>query len=131
MIRNLTQCNRCISAGGGDCTTCEPEQSGIGGAINHQHDCYKKPQSVRSQRSFQEQMQTLYQNIDNMVYAAEYACNKDCEKNQWQCSGFECAFRLGEPNEPTHRNWCKLISIREIIGDHFPQHDIKEVELSN
>jgi hypothetical protein len=38
-----------------------------------------REQSVRSQRSFQEHMATLYQNIDNLVYAAETANHYEAE----------------------------------------------------
>ena len=72
-----------------------------------------KPQSIRSQRSFTEHMKTLYQNIDTMVYASEIACKRECK---------DCPFAIW--------NGCKITEIRAIIGDHFPQGDIKEVELS-
>jgi hypothetical protein len=106
-IIESTQCNHCISMGGGDCATCKPEP--------------EKPQSVRSQRSFQEQMKTLYQNIDTLVYAGEEACagahaNKECPL------GSECPFH--KAHQSRFPFGCALIGLRQSIGDHFPQSDI-------
>ena len=80
-----------------------------------------KPQSVRSQRSFQEHMKTIYQNIDTLVYAGEVACHN--EKGYTNCYG--CAFYRGCI---VGSNKCD--KLRDIIGEHFPQSDIKEVELT-
>lgn len=82
-----------------------------------------KPQSVRSQRSFTEHMKTLYQNIDTMVYASEIACANTADARDLCCDG--CTF-VGKK----HPNLCIVMGIRSLIGDHFPQGDIKEVELS-
>ena len=89
-----------------------------------------KPQSVRSQRSFHEHMKTLYQTIDTLVYAGMIACAKECAANQWECKGYDCPFRKGNRDEPTPPDWCKLKSLRSILGEHFQQSDIKEVELT-
>ena len=83
-----------------------------------------KPQSVRSQRSFAEHMKTLYQNIDTMVYAAEIACvnsEAKCIKPE-----SDCPFIFNSLGGIT----CSRYYIRQWVGDHFPQGDIKEVELS-
>lgn len=92
-----------------------------------------KPQSVRSQRSFLEQMQTLYQNIDTLVYAAEQACPYSKQMVESRSLGMN-TFGVYKPCECPFLgkfNFCSLPSLRSTIGDHFPQHDIKEVELSN
>ena len=86
-----------------------------------------KPQSVRSQRSFAEHMKTLYQNIDTMVYAGEVACNYITDDGKCNAPTMELAC-------PFLQTWradrgCKLPVFRMQLGDHFPQGDIKEVEL--
>jgi hypothetical protein len=87
-----------------------------------------KPQSVRSQRSFTEHMQTLYQNIDTLVYAAEVACGKE-GGSEYRCVGMTCPFRVSHSGVGFYKS-CKLEHMRIILGEHFPQHDIKTVELS-
>lgn len=92
-----------------------------------------KPLSVRSQRSFQEHMKTLYQGIDNQLYAAEQSCqyskelfeshtlgNRSFKVNDY-CKG--CDFK-------GHFNLCSLFALRVIVGNHFVQSDIKETELT-
>ena len=87
-----------------------------------------KPQSVRSQRSFQEHMKTLYQNIDTLVYAVEITCpyykqmvaQRYLELREFfitpnDCVG--CEFRK-------KFDYCGLYEIRSTLGDHFPQSDI-------
>jgi predicted ArsR family transcriptional regulator len=83
-----------------------------------------KSQSVRSQRSFQEHMKTLYQNIDTLVYAAELACRND---NPCVCNT-NCPMRM-EGSDGERYN-CKIGELRNIIGEHFIQSDIESVELS-
>lgn len=80
---------------------------------------FKPTQSVRSQRSFQEHMKTLYQNIYTLVYAGEVACRMHTTPTH-SCDG--CPF------DKWHG--CKLKELRDIVGDHFPQSDIETVELS-
>ena len=87
-----------------------------------------KPQSVRSQRSFQEHMKTLYQNIDTLVYAGEVACH-NAHGDEFRCPiGSECPFH--KAHHPAYPYGCALVGLRECIGEHFPQSDIKEVELT-
>ena len=92
----------------------------------------EKPQSVRSQRSFAEHMKTLYQGIDTMVYAGEVACANTADARDLCCD--ECPFKNKHfydsvpPEHDTHP--CIVMGIRSLMGDHFPQGDIKEVELS-
>ena len=98
--------------------------------INHKfsddHGGVIKPQSVRSQRSFTEHMATLYQNIDTLVYAAEVAC-KDNSDGPYHCPlGKKCAFK----NPTDHMFSCRIDSMRMVIGDHFPQGDIKELDVT-
>jgi len=84
-----------------------------------------KPQPIRSQRPFQEHMQTLYQNIDNMTYAAEVSCNVShdmgciCKRKEQDCAFKSKMFPEGQ------LYLCKLHSLRSLIGDHTPQHDIE------
>ena len=81
-----------------------------------------KSQSIRSQRSFTEHMKTLYQGIDTMVYAAQISCaNNPGEPRDCVVCPFN--IRVSEPI-------CPVEQLRHIIGDHFPQGGIKEVELS-
>lgn len=92
-------------------------------------------QSVRSQRSFQEHMRTLYQNIDTLVYAAEHTCprSNDLKKKHFSVPHPELSCTLLDvPMECPMRDYnalCKIPKLRRLIGDHFPQDDIKEVEL--
>jgi predicted ArsR family transcriptional regulator len=87
-----------------------------------------KEQSVRSQRSFQEHMKTLYQNIDTLVYAAEVACHK-AHGDEFRCPiGSDCPFHKAHHQEYPYG--CALEGLRDCIGDHFTQTDIKEVELT-
>jgi hypothetical protein len=82
----------------------------------------------RQKRSFQEHMKTLYQNIDTLVYAGEVACWA-AHGDEFRCPlGSECPFHKAH-NPP--RPWgCALVGMRDCLGDHFQQSDIKEVELS-
>ena len=82
-----------------------------------------KPQSVRSQRKFEESMATWLQNIDNSIYAAETLC-KPGRGSICKHKDRECAFK--SKMFPTGSLYiCKLHSLRVLIGDHTPQHDIE------
>ena len=87
-----------------------------------------KSQSVRDQRKFEESMATWLQNIDNNIYAAEILCGPNpgsiCQHKERECAFKSKWFPSGS------LYICKLRSLRILIGNHTPQHDIEGVELS-
>lgn len=91
-----------------------------------------KSQSVRSQRKFEESMATWLQNIDNNVYAAENLCPYSEQQFTSHTLGVK-TFRTPDGCNGCvfcgKFNFCKLMSLRNIIGDHTPQHDIEGVEM--
>ena len=84
----------------------------------------------RQKRSFQEHMKTLYQNIDTLIYSAEITCGvqKDygsiCKHKEHDCPFKSKMFPTGS------LYICKLHSIRALLGEHFEQSDIKELEVT-
>jgi len=84
--------------------------------------------SVRSQRDFIEHMATLFQTIDTAVYSAQILCDNKGHRGSVCLNKDEpvCSFRsewIGSISI------CKLHSIRMLLGEHFEQHDIPQVEL--
>ena len=80
-----------------------------------------KSDSARHAIAFQETMKRLHGEIERMVYAAEIAC-KDASGDDFRCPlGSECPFHAAhKPNRPYG---CMVAGFRDILGDHFDQHD--------
>jgi hypothetical protein len=71
-------------------------------------------ESVRHQVAFQETMKRLHGEIERMLYAAEIACPF---KKVPYCDAKDCAFIQ------RHGHSCTVQRMRNLIGDHFEQHD--------
>jgi len=73
-------------------------------------------------------MATWLQNIDNSIYAAEMLCGWNpgsiCQHKERECAFKSKMFTTGSLYV------CKLHSLRVLVGDHTPQHDIESVELA-
>lgn len=75
----------------------------------------------RDSMKFSDKMARYHAAMENALYAAEQACPYS---KQPTCEAKECAF-LEDGGY-----MCTLHRLRKLLGDHVPQHDIPQVEVT-
>ena len=75
----------------------------------------------RDSMKFSDKMARYHGEIERVIYAAEILCPHKGKLGAIQKCRENCTFRT---------NWCTLYTMRKTVGDHVPQHDIPQVEVT-